>query len=412
LDAKRLLGVMVRLIPLLLVAACGRTEDGKPRPPCTPIPEPTRTLYVAASPNCGAGSPCYRSIQDAVDAASGGDLIKVAGGVYTTTESQVLTVKKGVHLVGGYRVEDWSEPDPVAQPTILDAGRVPGRRAVLVDGRDALTITLAGFQIQRGDAKELEGGGVYIAGGSVLLDGNSILSSTTEVSGGGVFVSGGQVSLRHNLIQGNSAAYGGGLYVDGGEVLMEGDVFRENVAEPEGGAIALGGGIMTGTNVSIVQNPLAGAGVYLCGGHLAGNHWTLADNGRHGVITQLGIDQYRGLLELKNSIVAYHNTGVGGARAHAHQTLFHEVAIPCDPGASCVSNLFGDPAFVDRLHGDYHIQHDSAAVDQGYGMDVPIDMDGETRPMGSASDIGADEVDAREFRYLPLVVRQSTAGSR
>jgi hypothetical protein len=407
LDAKRLLGVMVRLIPLLLVAACGRTEDGKPRPPRMPIPGPTRTLYVAASPNCGAGSPCYRSIQDAVDAASDGDLIKVAGGVYTSTESQVVTVKKGVHLVGGYGVGDWSEPDPVARPTILDAERVPGRRGVFVDGTDTLTITVAGFQIQRGYAKESEGGGICITGGSVVLEENSVLSSTAGVSGGGVSVSGGQVALRHNLIRGNSATYGGGLYVDGGEISLQGDIFTENEAGPKGGAIALGGGAITGTNVSVVQNPLAEAGVYLCGGHLAGSHWTLADNGRYGVVTHLGINEDGGSAQLRNSIVAYHSTGLGGANAGAHQTLFHEVTVACMTGASCVSNLFGDPKFVDRLHGDYHIQRDSAAVDQAYGMEVPVDMDGETRPMGSASDIGADEVDTEEFVYLPLVVRHS-----
>lgn len=407
-DAKSLLGVIVRLIPVLLVAACGRTEGRKPRQPRTPIPEPARTLYVAASSNCGAKSPCYRGVQDAVDAASDGDLIKVAGGVYTTTDSQVLTVQKGVHLVGGYRVDDWSEPDSVAQPTILDAEGVPGRRGVFVDGTDALTITLVGFQIQRGYAKESEGGGICIAGGSVVLEGNSILSSTAGVSGGGVFVSGGQVTLRHNLIRGNSSTYGGGLYVDGGEVLLQGDIFRENEAGPKGGAIALGGGAITGTNVSVVQNSLAEAGVYLCGGHLTGSHWTLADNGRYGVVTHLGINEAGGSAQLRNSIVAYHSAGLGGASARAHQTLFHEVTVACMTGASCVSNLFGDPKFVDRLHGDYHIQRDSAAVDQAHGLEVPVDMDGEIRPIGSASDIGADEVETKRNLYLPLVARRST----
>ena len=410
-DGKRFLGGIFRLIPLLLVVACAGTEDWKPGPPPTSFPEPTRTLYVATSSNCGTGSPCYGTIQEAVDAASDGTLIKVGGGVYTTTESQVLSVRKGVHVVGGYDVDDWSEPDTTGQPTILDAERVPERRGILVEGTGVPTITLAGLQVQRGDAQGSMGGGIYIAGGSVVLNENSIVSSTAGVSGGGVFVSQGRVILHHNIVRANSAPYGGGLYVDGGDVSLESDIFTENEADNMGGAIALGGGVLTGTNVSVVRNSLAEAGIYLCGGHLTGSHWTLADNGAYGMVTHLGINDDGGSARLQNSIVAYHSTGLGGANAAAHRTLFHEVSIPCRPGASCVSNLFGDPAFVDRPGGDYHIGRDSAAVDQASGLDVPVDMDGEVRPMGSAPDIGADEVDTKRSLYLPLVARGSTFGS-
>lgn len=409
-DGKRFLGGIFRLIPLLFVVACAGTEDWKPGPRPTSFPEPTRTVYVAPSSKCGARSPCYGTIQDAVDAASDGTLIKVAGGIYTTTESQVLSVRKGVHVVGGYDVDNWSEPDITGQPTILDAERVPERRGIFVDGTDVPTITLAGLQVERGDAQGSMGGGIYIAGGYVVLKENSIVSSTAGVSGGGVFVSEGRVVLQHNVVRANAAPYGGGLYVDGGEVLLESDIFTENEADSMGGAIAMGGGVLTGTNVSVVQNSLAEAGIYLCGGHLTGSHWTLADNGAYGLVTHLGIDDNGGSARLRNSIVAYHRTGLGGANASAHRTLFHEVSIPCRPGASCVSNLFGDPAFVDRLAGDYHIGRDSAAVDQASGLVVPVDMDGEVRPMGSASDIGADEVDTVWTLYLPLIARRSVSG--
>lgn len=410
-DAKRLVGRIVQLIPLFLLVACARTADGKPGRPSTACPEPAQTLYVATSSNCGTGAPCYGSIQDAVDAASDGTLIKVASGVYTTTETEVLRVSKGVHLIGGYDADNWTEPNATGPPTVLDAERVPGHRGIHVDGTGVPTITLSGFQVQRGNAQESKGGGIYIAGGSVVLNDNSILSSTAGLSGGGVFVSLGRVTLRHNIIRANSAPYGGGLYVAGGEVSLGGDIFTLNEAENMGGAIAVDGGVLTGTNVSVVRNTLAEAGVYLCGGHLTGSHWTLADNGAYGVVTHLGINDDGGAARLENSIVAYHGTGLGGANAEAHQTLFHNVSIPCRPGASCVSNLFGDPKFVDRLHGDYHIQRDSAAVDQGYGVEVPVDMDGEARPIGSASDIGADEVDTEQTLYLPLIARGAILGS-
>jgi len=40
-------------------------------------------LYVAPGAYCGSASPCYSTIQTAVDAAAPGDEIRIAAGVYT-----------------------------------------------------------------------------------------------------------------------------------------------------------------------------------------------------------------------------------------------------------------------------------------------------------------------------------------
>ncbi len=408
-DAKRLLAVFINLILLFVVATCAAVDSRKPGERATPAPELSR-LFVAPSASCEARSPCYGSIQDAVDAAPEGAVIEVGQGVYTTTESQVVAIKKAVRLVGGYRVEDWSISAAGAERTTVDAEGVPGRRGIYIDGTNVPTITLVGFQIRGGHAQESDGGGIYVAGGSVVMENNSVVSSTAEMSGGGVFVLDGQVTMRRNVIRGNSARYGGGLYVEGGNVSLEGDAFIGNEAGPVGGAIALGGGALDGANVTVVQNALAEAGIYLRGGHLAASHWTLADNGRYGVIADLGVEIDTGSARIRNTIIASHSAGLCGAGAAAHQTLFHEVNTPCMAGASCVGNLFGDPRFVNALDADYHIQRDSAAVDQGHNVDVWIDMEGEPRPSGSAPDIGADELAPQETVYLPLVIRQSSSG--
>jgi hypothetical protein len=340
-----------------------------------------------------------------VDAASTGDVIKVAAGEYTTDNPQVLTVRKGVQILGGYRVGDWTHPDPLAHPAVVDAEQVPGRRGVYIDGSGVPTITLSGFQIRRGHALESDGGGVYVAGGVVVLEHNTILSSTADVYGGALFVSKGNVTLRSNSIRGNSAQYGAGLFVAGGDVTLEANTFLRNVAVPVGGVLAIDGGAVTAANDVIAQNALAGAGVYLTGGHLTARHWTLVNNGRYGVIADLGIDIDSGSAMIQNSIVALHRSGLCGAGAVAHQTLFHDVSELCIAGASCINNLFGDPKFSDPSSGDYHISSGSAAVDQGYGVGLARDFDGESRPAGAASDIGADEVWAKAT-FMPLVVRQ------
>jgi pectin methylesterase-like acyl-CoA thioesterase len=60
------------------------------------------TRYVAPGGDCGGVSPCYATIQDAVDAASDGDTIKIAQGVYTSPGLQVVYIDRAVALTGGY----------------------------------------------------------------------------------------------------------------------------------------------------------------------------------------------------------------------------------------------------------------------------------------------------------------------
>jgi hypothetical protein len=43
------------------------------------------THYVAPGEECGEATPCYESLQAAVDAAANGDLIKVSQGRYTSS---------------------------------------------------------------------------------------------------------------------------------------------------------------------------------------------------------------------------------------------------------------------------------------------------------------------------------------
>lgn len=402
---------MVKLVPMLLLLGCAGAGEGRLDQAAAPSREPAaRTHHVAPSADCVTVHPCYATVQEALDAASDGDLIKVAGGVYNTTNPQVARIERGVHLIGGYHPGDWSRSDPVTNVTVLDAEAVPGRRGVTIDGPMATPITLAGFRIQGGYAQESDGGGIHIAGGSVVLEDNTVVNSTAAACGGGVFVSDGQVTMRRNRIEANAAAYGGGLCIAGGSVSVEGDAFTANEARPSGGAIAVGGGSLSGANVTVVGNPLAGAGVYLTGGEVTGVHWTLADNGQYGVVATLGVETDRGSAGFVNTVVASHRSGFCGSGVVAHRTLFHDVENPCMAGASCVSNLFGDPQFLDPGQGDYRIGPDSAAINQGYGTEVVTDREGGARPVGTAPDLGAHE--ARPVTTVPDEGGAGTPGDR
>ncbi|NQU17756.1 MAG: cadherin-like beta sandwich domain-containing protein, partial [Candidatus Saganbacteria bacterium] len=63
--------------------------------------------------------------------------------------------------------------------------------------------------------------------------------------------------------------------------------------------------------------------------------------------------------------------------------------------SNCSGNITGDPKFVSPAWGttgDYHLQSGSPAIDAGTSTGAPsIDLDGTSRPVGSADDIGAYE---------------------
>ncbi len=56
--------------------------------------------YVDASGNCGGRKPCHRSIQEAVEAAATGSVVKIAAGNYR--EAVVLNQAKAITLSGGW----------------------------------------------------------------------------------------------------------------------------------------------------------------------------------------------------------------------------------------------------------------------------------------------------------------------
>jgi len=174
---------------------------------------------------CTQASPC--DLQTALGAASDGDTIYLAEGVYTGAGGAVITVTQSITLYGGWDGATTTPParDPAAYPTTINGEET--RRGIYITG--PATVTLEGLTIANG----------------------KIISATTlGWDGAGLYARDAVLTLRHTNFYSNvidvfdvdgSYARGGGAAVDGGSLLVEAAVFRWNSAWAK--TSSLGGGL-------------------------------------------------------------------------------------------------------------------------------------------------------------------------
>jgi hypothetical protein len=278
------------------------------------------------------------------------------------------------------------------------------------------------------------GGGLGFYGGnptvSECLIKDNVVSTSSNGYGGGVYFRHGAPTLQDSIVQDNvasTASYGrgGGIASHFSTLTMDGNVVQRNVANTDPAYFGYGGGIYlygTGgpglTNNIVADNRLTssgnGSGLYLYDTNLPLLHNTLARNtggGGQGVYALA-----EATVGMTNTIVVSHAVGVEafntGTVINLQATLWGDGvwANTVDTLATsggvvnlAAPNLRELPGFVDPDEGDYHIALDSAAVDAGVDAGVAHDIDGDPRPLGSAPDLGADEVWSAVF--LPVVLR-------
>jgi hypothetical protein len=280
------------------------------------------TVCPAGPPVCG-----YPTIQEGVDAATEGDVIKVATGVYTDVNgrpaptgygfpppggvvTQVVYITKTVTIRGGYTAPDFADPpDPDANPTMLDA---EGRgRVILIAG--SISPVIEGLQITGGDAAGLqgptsgdlggglciisaaalitnnqvfsntsgppgqygEGGGIALFNSAAMIAENKIVSNTADMFGGGLWMSSSTATVRNNTIAMNRARLtgwsgGGGVYVQSSPAVIENNVIQRNVSsgtgEGNGGGILVQGNGPTLVDENVFENNIAGTADDSAGG--------------------------------------------------------------------------------------------------------------------------------------------------
>ncbi len=218
-----------------------------------PLFHATAELHV-----CPSGC-AYSSLQAAIQVAAPYDVIKVASGTYTDVHEmyvwgnpsysarQVAYITKSLTIAGGYTVTDWATPDPVANPTILDA-QGQGRVLHAYDDSNApITVTLRGLQITGGDTTSggtyngVQGGGIYARTAHLTVEDCRIEGNQapgTSGNGAGVYSMQGSLSLTGTVLTHNEAGRdGGGLYLHDAPLLLVESEVVSNSAQNNGGGV-------------------------------------------------------------------------------------------------------------------------------------------------------------------------------
>ena len=107
------------------------------------------------------------------------------------------------------------------------------------------------------------GGGVYVNGGTFIMNGGSIYNNASP-NGGGVYVNSGTVTITSGIIENNEASInGGGLAIGGtGSFTMDGGSINKNISvNGNGGGIYIESG-----NINYIEETIplgTGGGLYL-----------------------------------------------------------------------------------------------------------------------------------------------------
>jgi len=332
------------------------------------LPRPIEAADFYVSPS-GANVPPYsdwvtaaRNIQDAIEAASSGDIVWVTNGIYNTGgKSMAGDLTNRVVLDKPLLVRSLNGPSVtiIQGQQLYLFGLV--RCAWLTNGA-----TLSGFTLRWGSAS---------ASGD----------STTLMSGGGAWCSGPSAIITNCVIWGSRAASGGGSY--GGTLKNSSLIGNEAWAGNGGGAAS---GILL--NCAVLGNSASGGGgtdsCVLTNCTVVRNSCSLSGGGCYGG-------------QAVNSILYFNSAAFPQYANYFNCPMQYSCAAPLSGG---VSNINSDPQFLgDRIH----VASISPCRGKGnVAFNVGSDIDGQS--WSAPPSIGCDEWREQPTIFVPATVSPGT----
>ena len=202
----------------------------------------------------------YVTIQAGVDAASYGDTVLVAPGVYM---ENVLVDSVSIYLASNYLL---SHDTLDIANTIID-GDSSGTVVRLENSEDSTAI-ICGFTIRRGFSSD--GGGISCISSSPKICHNIIIYNTGPRYnyGAGIYIAGSHPIIEDNIIANNSANHGGGIDIgnQSNPLIFRNIIYRNSAG---GGVECLSSNLQLISNV-IVMNSF-GVQLNASGGTLVNN---------------------------------------------------------------------------------------------------------------------------------------------
>ncbi len=232
----------------------------------------------------GGGAP---SVQAGVDAAGNGFVVQLCEGHY---RENVRIVGKQLELrsLGSYKKTGINGEQSGPALSVAGGAQVTLRDLTLFNGRSSdfggglrcagSSVDVQHVRIMANDA--VEGGGLGASACQVQVAEVLLADNVASGNGGNGWLDDSEGLVTGALIRGGLAAQGGGLFVSGGQVAIEQNTISDNTATSTVNEYVGGGGIHLSGDSTLTGNVLAGNHADMCGGgaYLDGAHGEVVGN--------------------------------------------------------------------------------------------------------------------------------------
>jgi len=361
----------------------------------------------------------FLTIQEAIDAATDGDEVKVDPGIYLETIN-FLGKAIWLHSSDGPEVTiiDAQQTGTVVtcnsgegSDTVLEGFTITGGSADsgggMLNENSSPTVTNCTFSGNTASDEFGRGGGMYIDSGNPVISDCTFTENMAEFRGGGIYLRDGSMTVTNCTFEGNSTPvvgqHGGGAIFSRDSLLNLVDCDLIENEGYHGGAVAFthfsGADVdLTLTGCSVTNNSaVAGGGVFVHNAAALLVNSTLISNQANG---EFGIGG--GIVLLSDSSGVLVNTTiiansaseggaiwVGGGSAMVRNSILwdnipNHISGPATlrytdieggwAGAGS-ANIDADPLFVDPDNGDYRLSSGSLCIDAAANFYLPDELD-------------------------------------